>query len=74
MSATPARYVVSVFDRAGEFDTAESSSFAQCLLDVAAMTNAYPGKVVMVSNLDRCDYDASGLTEDEIDAIGEARS
>lgn len=66
-------YVVSVFDCAGEFDTVGALDFAQCLRTVAEMSARYPGKVVHASNLDRCDYDADGLSDDERDAIDEVR-
>lgn len=68
------RYVVSAFDCAGEFDTAESPDFAECLLNVVGMTLRYPGKVVMVSNSNRCDYDSSGLSEDEEEQISTVRN
>ena len=62
-------YSVNVYDRAGEFERNECGSFELALAVVREKRRAYPEKVVKVFNLDRCDYDTDGLTEDEREAV-----
>jgi hypothetical protein len=63
------KYSVGVYDCAGEFTTREVDTFEECLSVVAEFSRLYPDKVVCAANLDRCDYDTDGLTEDEREAI-----
>ena len=67
-----ARYAVGVYDCAGEFAVETLATFDETVTLAARWRREYPGKVVCVSNLDRCDYDTNGLTEDERDALDEA--
>jgi hypothetical protein len=62
-------YDVSVNDCAGEYLSRTVAEFSAALALYVAFRAKYPGKVVLVSNLDRCDYNTDGLTEDEQDAI-----
>ena len=66
------KYHVSVNDCAGLFCEQKVDGFEACVALVVEFTRKYPGKVVCPSNLDRCDYDTDGLTEDERDALDEA--
>lgn len=68
------KYSVGVYDCAGEYSTTSCTDFAHLLAVVALMRRLYPGKVVQAFNLDRCDYDTNGLTEDERDAVDEVQS
>lgn len=68
------KYAVGVYDRAGEFERIECDGFGDVLRTVAAKRAAYPGKVVEAFNLDRCDYDTNGLTEDQREALDEVQS
>lgn len=65
------RYVVKVFDRAGEFDEIECASLYDLLVAVKDARVRYPHKVVSAFNIDRCDCDTDGLTEDEREAVDE---
>jgi hypothetical protein len=62
-------YTVNVYDCAGEYHSVEVSDFAAALARYGEFSSKYTGKFVQVFNLDRCDYNADGLTEDERDAI-----
>jgi hypothetical protein len=68
---TAARYSVNVYDCAGEYRSTEVPDFTAALAIYVASRARYPGKVVLVSNLDRCDYDTDGLTEDEREAVNQ---
>ena len=65
-------YKVVVADVAGEFDWFELGEFDEVPALVARLRAKYPDKIVQAFNLDRCDYDTNGLTEDERDAIDAA--
>lgn len=73
-SARPQRYSVNVYDCAGQFSKTECSSFQGAYLAAVAAKALYPGKAVCVFNLDRCDYNTDGLTEDEAEALNDAVS
>lgn len=66
-----ADYCVTVYDCAGEYSSTSRTDFAHVLHVYAMMRRSYPDKVVQAFNIDRCDYDSDGLTEDERDAIAE---
>lgn len=64
------RYVVKVFDQAGEYCEAVCLDFAHLLKVVAYSRVRYPGKVVQACNLDNVDLGwADGLTDDEREAV-----
>lgn len=67
-------YSVNVYDQAGEFDSTNCATFEIALAMAQERQRQYPRKVVQVFNLDRCDYDTNGLTEDERDALDEVLS
>jgi len=72
-----ARYVVAVYDCAGEFEEVEcGTNFAECLRVYADRRQKYDGsKVVEIFNVDSVDLDCpDGLTEDEREAVDEALS
>lgn len=64
-------YKVSLFDCAGEFCSFDCATFPEAVR-CAIRLDAWPGKVLQVSNLDRCDIDTLGLTEDEEEALSVA--
>ena len=66
-------YSVDLFDRAGQFSSSIASTFAACLVLVRELSVKHPDKALVVTNLDRNDYDHDGLTDDERDAIDEVR-
>ena len=67
-------YSVNVYDQAGEFDSTKCATFDVALAMAQERQRQYPRKVVEVFNLDRCDYDTNGLTEEERDALDEVLS
>ena len=65
-------YQVLVADRGGVFREHEYGDFAEALAAASRFHGEYPAKAVRVSNLDRCDVDSDGLTDEEHVAVMEA--
>ena len=65
-------YQVLVADRGGPLREREVEGFADALELAKRWHAELPKKAVRVSNLDRCDVDSDGLTDEELDAVIEA--
>lgn len=61
-------YLIVIADRAGVLAEKRAETLAEaCAMGRQALAD-YPGRYVGLSNLDRCDVDDSGLTDEERDA------
>ena len=65
-------YGIECWDKYGQLADRSAPDFAGALSAVSALRAKYPRAAVVVFNLDRCDYDTNGLTEDEEEAINAA--
>lgn len=66
-------YSVQVAGPGGVFIEENTRLFDHALALVEEYSKEYPRSVVVVTNVDRCDVDTNGLTEEEEEAVSEAR-
>ena len=65
------RYVIGVYDRAGEFENHRNLTWTECLETAARCATRYPRKVVLAFNLAHTDLGVDGLSEWERETIEE---
>ena len=66
------RYGIECWDSYGQLADRRATDFPAALANVKELRTKYPKASVVVVNLDRCDYDTNGLTEDEQEACDAA--
>ena len=62
-------YLLTVADRAGVFQERNFATFGEVLAATQEARAKWPRKLVMVCNVDQCDVDSDGLTDDEREAV-----
>lgn len=62
-------YAVNVYDCAGQYRETRCAGFPEALAVHREERAKFPGKVVLAFNLDRCDVNTDGLTEEEREAL-----
>lgn len=63
------RLSITIADWAGAFEDRPCGTIEACCAVAREVGATMPGKVVSAFDLDRCDYDTSGLTFEEWDAV-----
>ena len=66
------RYVVQIADRFGVVRESEHSTFPPALEQLRAWRTTWPLHAVVMHNVDLCDVDTDGLTEEEREQIHSA--
>lgn len=65
-------YLIELCDVAGVFLEERVVGLAACCDRVRVLTARYPKKVLCISNMDHSDYDTTGMSDGELDAVWDA--